>query len=65
MNPIIEETIQCPYCGEYFSTLVDTTMLPQEYTEDCQVCCRPIIFQVTSGLDASVSVNVYREDETF
>ncbi|WP_444899062.1 CPXCG motif-containing cysteine-rich protein [Microbulbifer sp. VAAC004] len=65
MNSTIEATIQCPYCGEHFSVLIDTSVLAQEYTEDCQICCRPIVFQVTVDLEDSISINVYREDESF
>lgn len=35
-------TIQCPYCGESFDTLVDVSAGPFRYVEDCQVCCQPI-----------------------
>src|ERR1700680_2681907 len=35
-------TVQCPYCGEPFDTLVDLSAGSASYIEDCQVCCRPI-----------------------
>jgi hypothetical protein len=35
-------TIQCPYCGESFDTLVDVSAGSFSYVEDCQVCCQPI-----------------------
>ncbi|MFA0790271.1 CPXCG motif-containing cysteine-rich protein [Microbulbifer echini] len=65
MHQVIEESILCPYCGESFSALIDGSVLPQEYTEDCQVCCQPIVFQVCSDLYGDISIRVYREDETF
>jgi hypothetical protein len=34
--------IHCPYCGEGFETVVDTSAGSQQYTEDCAVCCKPI-----------------------
>lgn len=34
----------CPYCGERVETTVDLSGGDQTYTEDCQVCCRPIVF---------------------
>lgn len=37
-------TIDCPYCGESFSTQVDLSAGSQNYVEDCAVCCRPIRF---------------------
>ena len=38
--------IDCPYCGERFVSLVDTSIDQQEYIEDCQICCNPIVFEV-------------------
>lgn len=56
-----EQTIQCPYCWETISVLVDPSVSEQEYVEDCQVCCRPILLQVYCG-DESVSIRVDREN---
>jgi hypothetical protein len=36
--------IQCPFCGEVFTSFVDPSVPDQSYIEDCQVCCRPIEF---------------------
>lgn len=33
----------CPYCGEPIRLVVDASVDSQEYTEDCEVCCRPMI----------------------
>jgi Cysteine-rich CPXCG len=38
----VEETIQCPFCGEGFSVVVDTSCAEQRWTTDCEVCCRPM-----------------------
>jgi hypothetical protein len=38
--------IQCPYCGERFDTLVDSTTGATTYIEDCQICCQPIEFEL-------------------
>ena len=38
--------IDCPWCGEPMTTFVDVSASDQEYIEDCQVCCRPIILTV-------------------
>lgn len=46
INQLIETTVQCPYCWEEFSLLVDASVDSQEYVEDCEVCCRPIDFVV-------------------
>ena len=41
------QTIRCPYCGERLEVFIDRSVRRQEYIEDCQVCCRPIILTVT------------------
>ncbi len=33
----------CPYCGEPIELVVDASVDEQEYIEDCQVCCRPMV----------------------
>lgn len=38
-----EVAAECPYCGEPITLLVDLTAGAQTYTEDCFVCCRPIV----------------------
>jgi transcription elongation factor Elf1 len=38
----IEHFFICPYCGEDISFVLDLSAGPQAYTEDCEVCCRPI-----------------------
>ncbi|HTC16360.1 MAG TPA: CPXCG motif-containing cysteine-rich protein [Steroidobacteraceae bacterium] len=38
--------VLCPYCGERLETRVDLTADEPRYVEDCEVCCRPIEFQV-------------------
>lgn len=39
-------TVQCPYCGERFETVVDLSSGSTSYIEDCAVCCRPIEFRL-------------------
>jgi Cysteine-rich CPXCG len=36
------EKIQCPYCGQAFELAVDTSEAAQQFTVDCEVCCRPM-----------------------
>ena len=33
--------IQCPFCGQAFDLVVDTSVATQRFTTDCEVCCRP------------------------
>ena len=63
MNLLDEQTISCPYCGEYFTVLVDCSIAEQSYTEDCQVCCQPIVLDVYIDDSDQVSVTPRREDD--
>jgi hypothetical protein len=35
------ESVQCPYCGQTFELTIDTSLAVQQFTTDCEVCCRP------------------------
>ena len=63
MNELQEHSVQCPYCGETIEVLIDCSVPQQNYIEDCQVCCRPIVFDVYIDADESVSISVSSEDE--
>lgn len=56
MPGLTEQAIGCPYCGETISILVDDSLPQQEYVEDCQVCCRPIVLRVAIADDGDVAV---------
>ena len=65
MEPLDEQSVSCPYCGESICVLISTEDIEQEYIEDCQVCCRPINFVITSSMTGDTLVSVYGEDETY
>jgi transcription elongation factor Elf1 len=33
--------VQCPFCGQAFEVVVDTSVPQQRFTTDCEICCRP------------------------
>jgi hypothetical protein len=35
------ETVQCPFCGQPFDLVLDTSVASQQFTTDCEICCRP------------------------
>ena len=58
-EPGVEGTVQfrsveCPYCGESFETTLDASAGSARYIEDCQVCCRPIEFNLEVDHDGVV-----------
>lgn len=63
MNLLEECAADCPYCGELITVLVDTSCEEQSYTEDCEVCCRPMIVNVWVDEEGRASINLQREDE--
>ncbi len=61
MNALETINIQCPYCWEYIDIIVDCSVEHQEYVEDCEVCCRPIVMDISITLTGLPTVNVSRE----
>ena len=57
-------TVHCPYCDEPFETAVDCSVNEhQEYVEDCQICCQPIVFSVLiSANNELLSVEIRPEN---
>jgi len=35
--------ITCPHCSAHYFISADPSVSEQEYVEDCQVCCAPIL----------------------
>ncbi len=63
LNQLIETRVQCPYCWEQFSLLVDASIDSQAYVEDCEVCCRPIDFIVEVDEQDQVLVQARSQHE--
>ncbi len=36
------QDIQCPFCGQCFTVMIDTSQAAQRFTTDCEICCRPL-----------------------
>jgi transcription elongation factor Elf1 len=58
-----EQHFRCPYCGERISVLVDHSELQQDYIEDCEVCCRPIVLNVQISEHDHVRLVARRGDD--
>jgi len=63
INQLIEVELQCPYCWEEITLLVDGSIETQEYIEDCEVCCRPIDFSVEVNDDGLAQVQARLQHE--
>ena len=54
----ISETIQCPFCGQSFEVVIDTSVSQQRFTTDCEVCCRPLEVSVESEPGKILSLEI-------
>jgi len=63
MNTIDTVYISCPYCGEQIELLIDCSVNMQEYIEDCEICCKPIILEVNIDGNNNISVTAQHENE--
>ena len=57
-----ERSIDCPYCGEFISISIDPSTGTDTYVEDCQVCCRPIVFHLSTDADGNIVDLVVRPE---
>jgi len=60
---IHEKESYCPYCGEIISLLIDPSIQLQEYVEDCQVCCSPIVISIEVTHNEDILINTRKENE--
>ncbi len=58
-----EVEIDCPYCGETICVMVDPISGEESYTEDCSVCCRPMLLSVEATEDGEPAVSARREED--
>ena len=63
MNELEEQIVECPYCGESIDILLDPSIPQQNYIEDCQVCCRPIVFDVVVDPHGNAVLDIKVENE--
>ncbi len=63
MSLLYEELVTCPYCWEEITLLIDPSE-SQTYTEDCFVCCQPILINAQVD-DEEINVQVTQEDLGF
>ncbi len=59
----MDETVECPFCGEPGEIEADfdeTEPGTHTFVQDCAVCCRPWAVTIQVGADGEVSVAVDR-----
>jgi hypothetical protein len=56
--------VTCPHCGEEIELVVDPGGgSPQEYVEDCEVCCRPMQLTVQWDADGFAHARAASDDD--
>lgn len=63
MYALEHTTIQCPYCWERLNISVDPGEQQQTYTEDCQICCQPMVIDAYFDENRELHVTVRREND--
>ena len=59
-----EASYICDACGEEIVVPLDLSQgSSQEYVEDCQVCCRPMVLRVSVDVDGDAVVTARAENE--
>ena len=59
MSALLDEAnVDCPFCGEPITLVIDLTVDEQDYIEDCFVCCRPIRIVCRASAGELVSLQV-------
>ena len=56
--------VNCPYCGEQVELALDPGGgQGQEYVEDCEVCCRPMMLTVSWDDEGTAHVDAVTDDD--
>jgi len=63
MEFLTEKIVSCPYCGEVIEVLIDHQEAGHQYIEDCQVCCKPILFKLVFDAAGNTSFSVHDEND--
>ncbi|HAV62298.1 MAG TPA: CPXCG motif-containing cysteine-rich protein [Verrucomicrobiales bacterium] len=57
----VTESITCPWCGQAFELAIDTSAGAQQFTTDCEVCCRPMTINAECEPGEILSLDVQTE----
>ena len=63
MIKIEEQYFTCPYCYSKISMLIEAMSDKQEYIEDCEVCCRPIVIEFSLLDEGEISFRARSANE--
>jgi len=61
MDVEVNVRVQCPFCGQRFDLVVDTSTSPQRFSTDCEVCCHPFDVVADCRPGEVLALEVYPE----
>lgn len=53
--------VQCPFCGQRFDLVVDTSSESQRFSTECEICCHPFDVVADCRPGEVVGIEVYSE----
>lgn len=62
MNPVQSTQIRCPCCNSPLELVVDCSVMHQQLTETCDICCRPFVVETSVHGEEAPAIRVGRED---
>ncbi len=63
LHEVVEVPVLCPYCWQDITLLIDASVESQAYVEDCEVCCRPIDFDIEVDDEGQARVQARSQQE--
>ncbi len=64
MRSYSSDNFACPYCGSDNLLTVDfPSSSAQNFVQDCEVCCKPILIQLVSRNGEILELRIQRENE--
>lgn len=61
MEVEISARVQCPFCGQRFDLVVDTSSSSQRFSTECEICCRPFEVMAECEPGEILGLEVYSE----
>lgn len=62
MGELLEQSAHCPFCDARLTLLLDTSAgAEHSYTEDCHVCCQPILMHLSEDGEGNWTVALEQE----
>jgi hypothetical protein len=53
--------ITCPFCGQTFELVIDTSIAEQSFPTDCEVCCRPFTVRAECSPGEILSLDAFSD----